>query len=142
MPNIATILKEEIVRLARKELKKELEGLKKAVASHRSEIASAKKRLLALEKQAARLVKAAPKPKVDPETASKLRFNVKGFATKRQKLGLSAEAMGQLLGVSAQTIYNWESGKTRPKKAQIEAIAGVRKMGKREVNARLTKPEE
>ena len=44
MPNIASVLKEEVVRLARKELKAATEGLKKAVAAHRSEIAALKRR--------------------------------------------------------------------------------------------------
>jgi DNA-binding transcriptional regulator YiaG len=45
--------------------------------------------------------------------------------------------MGALVGVSAQTIYNWEGGTTRPRAEQLAAIAAVRKMGKREVKARL-----
>ncbi len=45
--------------------------------------------------------------------------------------------MGALVGVSAQTIYNWEAGTTRPRAEQLAIIAAVRKMGKREVKARL-----
>jgi DNA-binding transcriptional regulator YiaG len=142
MPNIATILKEEIVRLARKELKKELEGLKKASATYRSEIAALKRRIVALEKQAAHISKKATKPKLDTDATTRVRFSAKGFASKRQKLGLSAEAMGTLLGVSAQTVYNWEAGKTQPRKVQVVAIAGMRKMGKRQVKAALEKAGE
>jgi DNA-binding transcriptional regulator YiaG len=142
MPNIATVLKEEIVRLARKELKKELEGLKKASASYRSEIAALKRRIVALEKQAARISKKVIKPKVDTEATTRVRFSAKGFASKRQKLGISAEAMGTLLCVSAQSVYNWEAGKTQPRKEQVVAIAGMRRMGKREVKAALEKAGE
>jgi len=39
--------------------------------------------------------------------------------------------------VSAQTIYNWETGTTRPNAKQIANIAILRGMGKREVQARL-----
>ncbi|MFM8575649.1 MAG: helix-turn-helix domain-containing protein, partial [Limnohabitans sp.] len=56
----------------------------------------------------------------------------------RKKLGLSAAEMGQLIGVSPQSIYHWETGKTRPRASQLEAIAAVRKLGKREVAARLS----
>jgi DNA-binding transcriptional regulator YiaG len=45
--------------------------------------------------------------------------------------------MGILLGVSAQTVYSWETGKSRPRQQQMAAIVAIRKMGKREVEARL-----
>jgi hypothetical protein len=45
MPNIATILKAEILRLARKEVRSEVEGLKKASTLYRSEIAALKRRV-------------------------------------------------------------------------------------------------
>jgi DNA-binding transcriptional regulator YiaG len=41
------------------------------------------------------------------------------------------------VGVSAQTIYNWEAGTSRPKAEQLAVFAAVRKMGKREVKERL-----
>ncbi len=40
MPNLASTLKSEIARLARKELKSEIQLLRKTVASHRGEIAA------------------------------------------------------------------------------------------------------
>jgi len=55
----------------------------------------------------------------------------------RTRLELSAREMGALVGVSAQTIYNWEAGTSRPKAEQLAVFAAVRKMGKREVKERL-----
>ena len=140
MSNIASILKEEIVRLARKELRKETEGLKKASAGYRSEIALLKRRADALEKQLSRLEKQLPKrvePQAGNEATTGLRFSPKRLANQRQKLGLSAAEMGALLGVSAQTIYNWEAEKSRPRQAQLAAIAAMRGVGKRQAKARL-----
>jgi len=57
-----------------------------------------------------------------------------GFKTLRQRLGLTAEAIGILLGVSAQTIYNWEAGNTRPRDEQMVRIVMLRGMGKRDVD--------
>ena len=54
-----------------------------------------------------------------------------------QQLGLSAADYGRLVGVSALTIYNWESGKSRPRRAQFAAIVAVRGIGKREAADRL-----
>lgn len=140
MPNIASILKEEITRLARKELRNETEKLKKASASYRSEIAAMKRRISDLEKQVASLSKVAVKAgltrtKATPpegEEATSLRFSAKGLAKQRERLGLSAQAFGKLVGVSAQTIYHWETGKGKPRRSQLPGISAIRSMGKRE----------
>ena len=140
MPNFATVMKDEILRLARKEVRKELEGVKKASAQYRADIAALKRQVAALETQQARTQKAGPMKAVaeaDSETSTKFRFSAARFAKQRQKLGLSAADMGTLLGVSAQTVYHWESGKTRPRQGQLAAIAAVRKLGKRGIKAQL-----
>jgi DNA-binding transcriptional regulator YiaG len=141
MPNIATILKSEIARVARKEVRGETQEMKKATAQYRTHIAALKRRMLALERQVARLGKATAKsgaPAPREQADGTLRFSAKGLATQRKRLGLSAHAFAALLGVSAQSIYKWEDGKTRPRASQLKAIAALRKMGKREANARLS----
>jgi DNA-binding transcriptional regulator YiaG len=140
MPNIASILKEEIVRLARKETRQELEGLRKASAQYRSDIAALKRRMTSLESQVTRLGKREPgRTESAPADEGTLRprFSAKGLASQRQRLGLSAADMGILLGVSAQTIYNWEAGKSKPRSSQLAAIAALRGTGKRNAKARL-----
>lgn len=140
MPNLASVMKDEICRLARKEVRSELETLKKASTQYRSDIAALKRQVAALEKQQARLGKAGPKKvavEADSESTTKFRFSAKRFAAQRGKLGLSAAEMGTLLGVSAQTVYHWESGKTRPRQSQLAAIATVRGMGKKAIKAAL-----
>lgn len=140
MANIASLLKDEITRLARREIRGEIEGLKKASAHYRSEIAALKRRIAALEQQVSRLGKSVPSAaavKAEPGTGVKVRFSAKGFKTLRQRLGLTANAIGSLLGVSAQTIYGWEAGNSRPRRQQLERIAVLRGMGKREVDAIL-----
>jgi DNA-binding transcriptional regulator YiaG len=138
MSNIATALKGEIARVARKELRGEIEIIRKAAAQYRSEIASLKRRIAVLEQQVKRLGKASPKAAPEVSTPAKLRFQAEGFAALRQKLGLSADAMGKLLGVSGQSVYKWESGKATPRASQLPAIAKARKLGKREALALLT----
>lgn len=140
MPNIASVLKEEITRLVRRELRGETESLKKASSRYRADIAALKRRIEAQEKQISRLEKMLPKkaaPATGGESETKLRFKPQGVRAQRTRLGLSAAEMGALVGVSAQTVYNWEAGTTRPRAEQLAAIAAVRKMGKHEVNARL-----
>lgn len=141
MPNIASVLKAEIGRVARKELRAETEGLKKTVASQRSEIAGLKRRLQDLEKTVKGLGRtAAPKAQSKPETEGDpggLRFRAAGMAANRKRLGLSAADFGALIGVSGQTVYLWESGKAKPRGKNLQAVAELRGLGKREAAARL-----
>ena len=141
MPNIASILKSEISRLARKELRSETESLKKAVAGHRSEIAALKRRIADLERGQKRVAKVVtrskPEHESDDQHDSTLRFRAAGFAQHRMRLGLSAREMGLLLDASPLSVYKWERGESRPRAKHLAAIATVRKMGKREAASRL-----
>jgi DNA-binding transcriptional regulator YiaG len=143
MPNIASVLKSEISRLAKKELRSETDSLKKAVSHYRSEIAALKRRIDALERQQKRVAKALPaKVAVHVRDDAKHRFSAQGLATHRQRLGLSAADFGALIGASGLSVYKWEKGEVRPREKYIAAIAGMRNIGKREAAARLEQLEE
>jgi DNA-binding transcriptional regulator YiaG len=140
MANIASLLKIEITRVARRQVRAETSTLKKAVATYRAEIAALKRRAQALESQLRQLSKAqARQPAVESpaEPERRLRFTAKGLASQRQRLGLSAADCGLLLGTSGQSIYNWEDGKARPRSRHLPAIASLRTMGKKEAASRL-----
>jgi len=142
MPNFASALKEEIVRLARKEIRAETEALNKAKAQFRSETSALKKRVALLEKEVARLSRKetkGQKAKATPGDETKVRFRAKGLISLRRRLGLSAADFGLLVGVSAQTIYNWEAEKSRPRQQQVLALASLRGIGKRHAIAMLKK---
>ena len=142
MPNIASILKAEISRVARKEVRAEIETVKKALAAYRSSIAELRRQVSSLEKDLRRAAKDASPSTVatdseGDETGTKRRFSATRLAAHRSKLGLSAASYGQLVGVSGQTIYHWEQGKARPRAAQLESLAAVRGLGAREIAERL-----
>jgi DNA-binding transcriptional regulator YiaG len=140
MANIASVLKGEILRLARKEARSETSALKKASAQYRRDIAELKRRIVDLQRKVAPLEKQvhrnapSPTPEVDAEH---VRFTAKGLRSQRQRLGLSAANYGKLIGVTGQTIYSWEAETSRPRKQQFAPIAALRHLGKREVQARL-----
>lgn len=135
MANLATVLKAEIARLARKETKAQLDPLRKANAGYRRDIAALKREVAALSKQLKTGLRAprAERGRVAATDAGapRVRFQAKGLKSHREKLGLSAAEYGRLAGVSAQSIYNWEAGKTAPRAAQVQALAALRGMGKR-----------
>lgn len=141
MPNIGALLKDEIARLSRKEIRKQASPLKKAAASHRHQIAALKRQIDQLQRQVASVGRqtvagsSAGAPASDDGIT--LRFQARGLRTLRSRLGLSAGDLGKLIGVTAQSVYNWETKKASPRKAQIAAIAALRGLGKREAEERL-----
>lgn len=141
MPNIASLLKTEITRLANKAVRTHLSPLQSAQRNQRRQIAKLRQEVSALEKQLAQLRRGAGKAKTTASTAEEegpsMRFVAKGFKTLRARLDLSAAEMAKLLGVSAQSVYKWELGKAKPRAAQLGAIAALRGIGKREARARL-----
>lgn len=144
MPNIASLLKSEIARVARKEIRAETNHLKKAVSSYRAQIAELKRRAQALEQQVRRLGRQGGRAAASPASAdgddaegAGFRFSAKGLASHRKRLGLSAHDCGLLLGASGQSVYKWEEGEVRPRAKHMQAIAALRSMGRKEAAARL-----
>jgi DNA-binding transcriptional regulator YiaG len=139
MPNIAALLKSEISRLSRREIRKEVLPLRRAAAVHRREIAGLKRTIAALDRRAKSLAKVVVRP--DDRTAAtderQTRFVAKGLVSLRKRLGLSAAELARLLGVSMQSVYNWEHKKATPRNEQVTAIAALRSIGKREAHQRL-----
>ncbi|MBB6598369.1 helix-turn-helix domain-containing protein [Luteimonas sp. MC1825] len=138
MSNLASTLKSEISRLARKEMKAQTDALRKASSGYRRDIAELKRQVAVLSRQ---VKKAGGRQAADTSageddtTAS--RFSAKGLKSLRARLDLSAADFGKLAGASAQSVYNWENGKTIPRATQVAGIVPLRSLGKREAQARL-----
>ena len=140
MANIATVLKEEICRLARKEIRQQMSVTVKASAQHRRDIAEMKRQIQDLRKAIAFLERQEKKRLAEQPAVAKpkgARFSTKGVRAHRERLGLSARKYGILLGVSEMTVYNWEAGSSKPRAKQLAALVAVRGLGKREAMKRL-----
>lgn len=139
MPNIAALLKSEISRLSRREIRKGVLPLRKAAATQRREIVALKRTVAFLDRRAKSLVKVATRQDTSITTSDErqTRFVAKGLGSLRKRLGLSAAELARLLGVSMQSVYNWEHKKTTPRKKQVAAIAALRSLGKKEARQRL-----
>ena len=139
MANIASVLKAEIARVARKEVRSELESLKKANTQHRGAIAQLKRQIADLERElrlAKRQVATKSQTSVEADDTPR-RFSATRLAAHRRKLGLSAAAYGKLVGMSGATLYLWEQGKSRPNPEQVKKLAAVRALGRRAIQDRL-----
>jgi predicted nucleic acid-binding Zn-ribbon protein len=99
MPNIASILKAEISRVARKEVRAEIEALRKSSVAHRASIAALRRQVDALEKALRRAAKgstsrsAALEADAAADAGVKRRFSANRLAAHRAKLGLSWERL-------------------------------------------------
>lgn len=141
MVNVSVVLKDMICRLAKKEIKRQASSTKQAVAQHRRDIARLKRQVRDQQKEIGFLKtqegKRLSQPQAKEAPGEGLRFSARSVKAQRKRLKLSAADYGKLVGVSGLTIYSWESGKSRPRKAQFAGLVAVRGIGKREALAKL-----
>lgn len=150
MANLTSLLRDEITRLAKRQINAEILPLKKRWAQQRRVIASLKEECSTLRREVAQLSKRthqASATQASTDAAGnagtpRRRFSADGLRAFRSRLGLTVRELAQLLDVSEQTIYNWETASTRPQPAMIDAIARLRALGKRELKARLLELQE
>lgn len=154
MANLTSLLRDEINRLAKRQINAEIIPLKKRWAQQRRAIAALKDECVALRRELSQLTRrgtqasTAASAAAPSGTASAMdggprrRFRADGLRSFRTRLGLTVREVALLLGVSEQTIYNWETASTRPQPAMVDTIAELRALGKREVKARLLKLQE
>jgi DNA-binding transcriptional regulator YiaG len=139
MPNLAQTLKQEISRIARKEVREDLAALRKSVTAHRSEIALLKRTVKELGTQlrsaqkAVRRAAPAVVEQMDMERPGRKRsFNADRLKAKRLALGMSQAQMARLLGISSLSLWKWESGQVTPRASMLERYFAAMSMGKRE----------
>ena len=143
MANIAQVLKEEIARVSRKEAKKLLQKLQKDNARLKHDVADLKSRVAILERASKKLVKISEinKQNAAPseDEIKKLRPTGAMIRRLRDKLNITQGDLGVLLGVTGQSVYQWErkGGRLRLRGTTLAAFVNVRKMGQREAEAIL-----
>jgi DNA-binding transcriptional regulator YiaG len=141
MTTLAIALKDEIRRLARKEIRAQTGHTSRAVAQYRREIARLKRQQRDQERKlaflAAQTRKTIASPAAEPDLNGGTRFSARSVRAQRRRTGLSAADYAKLVGVSPLTIYNWEHNKSRPRQGQFTALVALRGLGKREAQTKL-----
>lgn len=145
MPDVARVLREEVQRLARRQVKAALTPVKRDNVRLKKSVADIRRELTVLTRSTRELlarvtpVVAARETEVATHKAATLRPTSKGLARLRGQLGLTQVEFGSLLGVSGQAVLNWEGkgGRVRMRAGNLEALAGIQKIGKREARRRL-----
>ena len=124
-------LKAEIVRLARKEIKKELEPVKRVNAAQRKLIANLRRDVTELQREIARLQKAVgaePPPVIDEEEAQRFWMSGKGVVSLRKRLGITQTELARLVGVTQQSVVRWEQSEGKIPFRGLEVQAGIRRV--------------
>lgn len=136
MGKVESLLKQEIVRLSRREarryaapLRDELKRLKvrsvelsRSLQSVRAQLdaAKAKERLTKMREEVA-------------AGKVRMRLSPKMILRLRTRLGVSQTRFAELIGASLPSITNWEKGKTTPKPEIRERILALRALKKRDI---------
>jgi DNA-binding transcriptional regulator YiaG len=142
MPNIGTVLREEITRLSRRSTKALFMPLKKDVAGLKHIVLEQRRTIEQLGRANARLIadlnsRISKLPEVSAQDAEHVRISPRLIKAQRGRLGLSQEQFGRLLGVSAHAVFLWEHAKATPRAKVKGSFAAVRQLGKREARQRL-----
>ncbi len=142
MADIAKILKEEIGRISRKEVKKAFVPLRGRLVAITRTVSRQEKTIAGLQKIIARqkklLAEAAPVPEAVPEEeARKARISPRLVRAQRKRLKLKQGEFSRLLGVSVAAIRSWEQGRSQPRGENLATFIAVRKMKLPEVRERL-----
>ena len=145
MPDVARVLREEVQRLAKKQVKSGLTPIRRDNVRLKKQVADLRRELTALTRTSRELlarvtaVVTTKETAVATERAATLRPTSKSLVRLRRRLGLTQVEFGRLLGVSGQAVLNWErqGSRVRMRSANLAALAGIQKIGKREARRRL-----
>ena len=138
MPNVGQVLKEEIRRVARREVR--IEG-----GTLRRQIRALRQTVRAQAEVIARLEKAVPSPApptaagkaTAEETPVRRRWTPASIKRQRARLKLSQREFSEILKVSANTVARWEAGTSHPRQSHRTNLARLRGLGIRKVRKML-----
>ena len=141
MGKLGVTIKSEIVRLAKREMRKTLVPLGRDVRLLKSAVSQLRKTVLALERFVAQQQNELKKRKIPleatPEEVKKSRFSPALIRSLRKNLGISQKELAILTGVTVGAAHQWEIGKFKPKDEKKSVMVGLRKLGRRDVRKRL-----
>ena len=140
MAKIESIIKSEIQRLAKHEVRSVYRPLRKEVWGLKLKLSNLIKNFAVLDRMAKGLAKTKstePKLEASPEEVKASRLTPERIAGLRKKLGISQRKFGILMGASLGAVQSWEKGKFKPQGEKKAALVAMRKLRKRDVRKML-----
>jgi len=146
MGKLEFIIKSEIQRLAKREVRSTFRPLRKEVWGMKIKLSNLIKNFAVLDrlaKEASKGKSTEPKLEVSAEEVKASRLTPDRIRGLRKKLGISMRELGILTGSSLGAVLLWEKGKFKPRGDKKAALVALRKIRKRDVRKMLAeKPVE
>ena len=137
MGKIENIVKSEILRLAKKEVRAVFLPLRREVWKIRLNLSHLAKNFHSLERTTKEQIRRGESKKLkleaSVEEAKASRFTPERIRLLRKKLGISQKDLGILAGVSTGAVTSWEKGNFRPNLNKKTILVAIRKLRKRGV---------
>jgi DNA-binding transcriptional regulator YiaG len=140
MTKLESIIKSEITRLAKHEVRSVYRPLRKEVWGLKLKLSNLMKNFTVLDRLAKEISKAKstePKLEATPEEVKASRLTPERIAGLRKKLGISQRELGLLVGATTGAVLSWEKGKFKPQGERKVALVALRKVRKRNVRKML-----
>ena len=141
MGKLEVTIKSEIVRLAKREMRKTSVPLGRDVRLLKSTVSQLRKSVTALERFAAHQQKELKKRKIPleatPEEIKNARFSPSLIQSLRKRLGITQKELAIVAGVTVGAAHLWETGKFLPSGEKRGTIVALRKLRRREVRELL-----
>jgi len=145
MAKFETIIKSEIVRLAKREVRKTSVPLGRDVRSLKTVVSQLRKAVLTLQRVTASQQKELEKVKTpleaSPEEVKESRFSPRLIRSLRRHLGITQKELAILAGVTVGAAHQWESGQFKPSMKKKAVMVALRKLSRREVRKLLKEKE-
>ena len=141
MGKVEGVIKSEIVRLAKREVRKIAVPLGRDVRSLKSTVSQLRKAVLTLQRITTHQQKELEKRKMPleaaPEEVKVSRFSPRLIRSLRGHLDITQKELAILTGVTVGAIHQWESGQFKPSMKKKAVMVALRKLGRREVKKLL-----
>ncbi len=141
MGKVEGVIKAEIVRLARREMRQNFVPLNRDVRAMKSTLSQLRRAVTGLQRFVAQQEKAMKTQKTvleaPPEEVKKARFSPRLMKTLRKRLGVTQREMAALAGVTVGAIYQWEKGIFEPRGETKRVLVALRKLRRREARRLL-----
>ena len=141
MAKFESIIKSEIVRLAKREVRKIVVPLRRDFRSMRGMVSQLRKAVLTLQRITSAQQKELEKRKVPleagPEEVRTARFSPRLIRSLRKRLRITQRELALLTGVTVGAIHQWEIGQFKPSPKKRAIMVALRKLGRREVRRLL-----
>ena len=145
MGRLEATIKSEIVRLAKREMRKTLVPLGRDVRLLKSTVSQLRKAVLTLQRITASQQKELEKGKAPleatPEEVKESRFSPRLIGSLRRHLGITQKELAILTGVTVGAAHLWEIGQFKPSMKKKAVMVALRKLGRREVRKLLEEKE-